>query len=215
LGGDELFFDACWDKSPELQAFMKKMGWGTNYSLLESYYETNLLKIVGSLGKRYVVWQEIFDNQVAIDPTTIVAVWKGGNWQSELAAVTARKFQAMLNSPWYMDYIGYGEIWRGYYGAEPLNFTGTKQQKKLVIGGTASLWGEFIDGTNLIARAWPNAAAIAERLWSAETVTNADAAAPRLESLRCLLIRRGLAAQPAVWASPCPDEFAALYAPPW
>ena len=38
--------------------------------------------------------------------------------------------------------------------------------------------------------------AIAERLWSARTVTNTVTALPRLEYFRCLLNRRGIAAAP-------------------
>ena len=63
-------------------------------------------------------------------------------------------------------------------------------------GGEAALWSETMDPSNLDSRAWPRAAAIAERLWSGAPVVVAadvDAARPRLEQFRCLLTRRGVA----------------------
>lgn len=47
-------------------------------------------------GKHYIVWQEIFDNRLDIDKHTIVDVWKGASWESELANVTAKGFQAIV-----------------------------------------------------------------------------------------------------------------------
>jgi hypothetical protein len=49
----------CWASNPDIQAFMKQAGYGSNYSLLEGYYETRILDICEQLGLDYVVWYAI------------------------------------------------------------------------------------------------------------------------------------------------------------
>ncbi|XP_048383266.2 beta-hexosaminidase subunit beta isoform X2 [Stegostoma tigrinum] len=204
LGGDEVNF-ACWQSNPAITEFMQKQGFGSDYRKLESFYIQNLLDIVTSHMKGYMVWQEVFDNGVQLKPDTIIHVWKGG-YQQQMAAVTLAKFHALLSSPWYLNVISYGQDWRKIYAVEPYNFNGTAAQKKLVIGGEACLWGEYVDATNLASRLWPRASAVGERLWSTEATTDTSDAYKRLTKHRCRMVRRGIPAEP-LFVGHCDYEY--------
>ena len=66
-----------------------------------------------------------------------------------------------------------------------------------MLGGEACLWGERTDAAVLQQRAFPGAMAVAERLWSAMELQDADAAAPRLARQRCRMLERGVDVTPA------------------
>ncbi|NWW75449.1 HEXB hexosaminidase, partial [Climacteris rufus] len=187
LGGDEVDF-TCWKSNPEVKEFMKRQGFGTDYAKLESYYVQNILDIVSSYNKGQMVWQEVFDHKAQLKPDTVVQVWMANNYAHELSSVTGAGLTAVLSAPWYLDYISYGQDWKKYYSVEPLNFPGSEKQKKLLIGGEACLWGEFVDATNLTPRLWPRASAVGERLWSSSNVTNLQDAYKRLTNHRCRML---------------------------
>ncbi|KAM6975775.1 beta-hexosaminidase subunit beta isoform 1-T1 [Tautogolabrus adspersus] len=207
LGGDEVDF-TCWKSNPDIQKFMAQQGFGKDFSKLESFYIQRLLNIVTSTKKGYMIWQEVFDNGVKLKPDTIIHVWKGNQlqYQNEMANVTSAGYQTLLSTPWYLNRISYGQDWRGHYKADPQDFNGTDEQKKLVVGGEACLWGEYVDGTNLTPRLWPRASAVAERLWSAKDVTDINDAFNRLSVHRCRMVERGIPAEP-LFSSFCPREY--------
>ncbi|XP_069480723.1 beta-hexosaminidase subunit alpha [Ambystoma mexicanum] len=208
LGGDEVDF-CCWKSNPHVQSFMKEHHLGDDYAKLESFYIHRLLKIVARFGKASIVWQEVFDNKVHMKNDTLVHVWKGAggkNYLKELAAVTKAGYRALLSSPWYLNVIYYGQDWRDEYQVEPLEFEGTPEQKELFVGGEACMWGEYVDATNLAPRLWPRAGAVAERLWSNATVQCLDDAYDRLTEFRCLLLRRGVRAEP-LYIGTCDNEY--------
>ncbi|XP_043095215.1 beta-hexosaminidase subunit beta isoform X1 [Puntigrus tetrazona] len=209
LGGDEVDF-SCWKSNPDIQKFMIEQGFGTDYSKLESFYIQRLLDIVAATKKGYMVWQEVFDNGVKLKADTQIHVWKEKpQYPDEMAAVTAAGFSALLSTPWYLNRISYGQDWANIYKADPQNFNGTDAQKKLVIGGEACLWGEYVDATNLTPRLWPRASAVAERLWSDKSVTDVGNAYNRLAQHRCRMVKRGIPAEP-LFVGHCRHEYIGL-----
>ena len=69
------------------------------------------------------------------------------------------------------------------------NPPGTAEQYSLVVGGEANLWAEYVDVTNFLSRMWPRASAAGERLWSDKSVKSLVDADPRLNNMRCRMIR--------------------------
>ncbi len=197
---------------------MAARGW-TDYDLLEQFYEQRLIPIVAATGKKYIVWQEIFDNGLKIDPHTIVDVWIDSPWKDELARVTKAGYSAILSAPWYLNYIGnpynendackakgnfYGEgDWCQYYLVEPLNFTASEEQKKRVIGGEGCMWAEYSSPANVVSNTWPKAAVVGERLWSSADTRDLADIAYRLPTFTCELNRRSIEAAPVTGPGYC------------
>ena len=86
----------------------------------------------------------MFDNGVKIHPGTVVQVWTG-DWQKEVIDVTKAGFQVLLSTCWYLDHISNNGDWQKFYNCDPLSFFGTNDQKELMLGGEACMWGEFVN----------------------------------------------------------------------
>ena len=75
----EYNYTVCLRQSnPDISNFMKKWNMTNDYHKLESIYIKKLLDIVSSYptNNGYIVWQEVFDNGVAVKNDTVIHVWK-------------------------------------------------------------------------------------------------------------------------------------------
>src|SRR5258707_7158473 len=65
-------------------------------------------------------------------------------------------------------------------------------QKKLILGGESCMWSEYVNPENIDSRIWPRNAAIAERLWSPQNVTDVASMYARLHAISAQLEWLGL-----------------------
>lgn len=203
LGGDEVSFD-CWNSSEAVTLWMQQHGVSSFYDL-QGYYEQRMQIIVSSFQKSSVYWNEVINDISAfpLSKDAVIQVWNKP--VSEMASVVKQGFRALFSTPWYLDRQVPGnkehwfwmDTWKDFYSADPIgNQTLTPDELKLVLGGETCMWGEQVDETSFEVRVWPRAAATAERLWSAQNVTDVNAATPRLGTHRCRMVRRGIRASP-------------------
>lgn len=72
---------------------------------------------------------------------------------------------------------------REHYLTNPLpkNTDLTSEEKARILGGEATMWSELVTQLNIDSRIWPRTAAIAERLWSSQEITDVSNMYKRLE----------------------------------
>jgi hexosaminidase len=71
-----------------------------------------------------------------------------------------------------------------HYAVDPVSGAAanlTPEEKQRILGGEACMWSEYVSPENIDSRIWPRAAAIAERLWSQQDVTDVSSMYQRLE----------------------------------
>jgi hexosaminidase len=178
LGGDETP-GTQWKNNPRVVAFMSEHNFKTTEEL-QTYFSQRVLELAKKHGKHMVGWDEILNPQLPTD--AIIHSWRGAK---SLYDAAQRGYQGILSQPYYLDGM---KSAKEHYQADPLpaSSTLTLEQRKLVLGGEVCMWGEHINQLSIDSRIWPRTAAVAERFWSPESVTDVDDMYRRLavESLR-------------------------------
>ena len=159
LGGDEVE-DDCWAANINITSFMNRTNMTDDYERLQGFYVGQLVKIANHLNRSSIVWQEVL-NSIGDDlpKDVLVQIWIEWpsvdlRWRDAIGNATAAGYKVLLSAPWYLDHISATVDWRRFYEEDPEDFDGTEQQRKLVIGGEACMWGEFTDASNLISKTW-------------------------------------------------------------
>eukprot|EP01116_Phalansterium_solitarium_P024359 TRINITY_DN8907_c0_g2_i1.p1 TRINITY_DN8907_c0_g2~~TRINITY_DN8907_c0_g2_i1.p1 ORF type:complete len:517 (-),score=129.53 TRINITY_DN8907_c0_g2_i1:147-1697(-) len=202
LGGDEVDY-TCWMADANVTAWMKANNL-TNYAQVQGFFEQKVQALAYNNGKTPFFWEEVFfKNTTVLANETIVVVWTKDN--TFVAEVARAGYRTLWQTPWYLDrqvpepqqnYF-WEDTWKDFYVQDPVG-TNTLEpwEAARILGGEASMWGEQVDYTAFDVRVWPRAGAIAERLWSAQNITDPDVAVFRLGAQRCRMVRRGISAGP-------------------
>lgn len=166
IGGDEVNPDQ-WNTSRRIRAFMKKKRMADNHAL-QAYFNEKILRILTKHGKKMVGWDEI--SQPGLPKNIVIQSWRG---QEALVDSARNGYQGILSNGYYIDLC---EPATSHYMNDPIPAGSplTDAQKALILGGEATMWGELVTPETIDSRIWPRTAAIAERLWSPQSVNNID-----------------------------------------
>ncbi len=210
IGGDEVN-GKQWDANPKIQEFKKSHGLQNNEAL-QAYFSQRVQKIVTKHGKAVVGWDEVFVPGVPKD--IVIQSWRG---QAALAAAAAQGYRGILSNGYYLD-LGWSAA--RHYASDPLGGAAANlspEQQKLILGGEACMWSEYANAENIDSRIWPRNAAIAERLWSPQSVTDVASMYSRLVVVSTQLEWLGLTHKSyepkmlhRIAGAASPEEFAAL-----
>ena len=185
IGGDEVT-GKQWRQNPEIQAFMRQHGFQNNGEL-QAYFNQRLQTIVAAHGKRMEGWDEILNPNLPKD--VLIQSWRGSKSLAEAVHVG---YRGILSSGYYMDLI---EPAAKHYLIDPLGKEAdslSEEEKKRILGGEACMWSEYVGPETVDSRIWPRTAAIAERFWSPQNVTDVASMYVRLESVSRSLDWRGV-----------------------
>ncbi len=185
IGGDEVN-GKQWDANPKIQQFMKAHGLKNNQDL-QAYFNQRVQKIVAKNHKIMVGWDEVLHPD--LPKTIIVQSWRG---QQSLADAAKQGYSGLLSHGYYLDLM-----WSAarHYAVEPMSdaaATLPPEEKSRILGGESCQWAEWVTPENVDSHIWPRNAAIAERLWSPQKVTDVASMYTRLNAVSLNLEWLGL-----------------------
>jgi hexosaminidase len=176
IGGDEVN-GKQWDANPKIQTFMRTHDLKNDQDL-QAYFNKRVQQIVSKHGKTTLGWDEVLHPD--LPKSIVIQSWRG---QDSLAAAAKQGYRGLLSYGYYLDLI-----WPAsrHYAVDPMSGAAaslTAEESQRILGGEACMWSEYVSPENIDSRIWPRAAAIAERLWSPQNVTDVNSMYQRLDEV--------------------------------
>ena len=184
IGGDENEGHQ-WTSNSKIQAFMKAKEIKDNHAL-QAYFNQRVSKTLQKLGKKVIGWEEILHPDLPKD--TVVQSWRG---PKSLAEAARKGYDGILSAGFYIDLVY--PTWQ-HYAVDPTvsDSNLSEQEVRHILGGEATMWGEWVSLETIDSRIWPRTAAIAERLWSPSDVKDVSDMYRRLDAISIQLEELGL-----------------------
>ena len=159
IGGDEVVF-GCWYNNSEVVNWMQRMKF-TNGVQVEQYFINRVQKFLHTANRTVIVWEDLFDEGVSLDPSTIIHVWKDQatlnqvrnlfSWIYRISShsqVISQGYKGLISAGWYLGvqvpkdgtiHGLYYDTWQDFYQNDPLNgVTAPKNKQDLILGGEAA-----------------------------------------------------------------------------
>ena len=188
IGGDEVD-PKEWLQNSRIRAFMAKHHLADG-AALQTYFNQRLVKVVAKHHKHMEGWDEVLIP--GLPKTVVIQSWRG---QESLWQAAREGYQGLLSAGYYLDLM---QPASQHYAIDPMKLPPetierlekknqpippalTPEQQKFILGGEAAMWEELATAENLDAKLWPRLAAIAERFWSPESITDPVSMYRRLE----------------------------------
>jgi hexosaminidase len=173
-----------WKRNPAIVAFMEKNGY-KDVRALQTYFVKRVQAMIARYGKRVVGWQEMFMPGMPTD--IVLQLWNPDEGGPDLAGrIAANGNRMLLSRGFYLDYF----LPAHAHYLNPIMLQA--RAGRLYDGGEAAMWAELLDSGMSESRVWPRAGAVAERLWSPESVRDIDDFYRRLWRLSAQLDEAGV-----------------------
>ncbi|MFD1628491.1 beta-N-acetylhexosaminidase [Pseudopedobacter beijingensis] len=185
IGGDENS-GKQWDANPKIQEYKQRHNLKSNTEL-QTQFNHRLQDILSRYKKKMMGWDEILEPGISKD--IMIHSWRGKKSLNEAAK---KGYPVILSHGFYIDLLHSAQ---DYYLNDPLSESKDLAANELsnIYGGEAAMWTELATAETIDSRIWPSAAAIAERLWSAQEIRDVRDMYRRLDKLNNKLEFLGIA----------------------